>query len=166
MATGSSRCSQMPRSNNKYPIKQTFISWALVVNVLDRLYGISWPNGHVVILCFGGTYRLRLQGGRVDQGRSQHNLVLPLVLQVGRSRIRDPDETNVIFFLIYIILPAALGPGVHSASNRSTKLMFLESRTRPAAATDPEVRVRFPVLPDFLRSSGSETGSTQPREYN
>jgi hypothetical protein len=27
-------------------------------------------------------------------------------------------------------------------------------------------RVRFPALPDFLRSSGSGTGSTQPREYN
>jgi hypothetical protein len=33
-------------------------------------------------------------------------------------------------------------------------------------ATDPEVRVRFPALPDFLRSSGSGTGSTQPYEYN
>jgi hypothetical protein len=33
-------------------------------------------------------------------------------------------------------------------------------------ATDPEVRVRFPELPHFLRSSGSGTGSTQPREYN
>jgi hypothetical protein len=33
-------------------------------------------------------------------------------------------------------------------------------------ATNPELRVRFPVLPDFLRSSGSGTGSTQPREYN
>jgi hypothetical protein len=31
---------------------------------------------------------------------------------------------------------------------------------------DPEVRVRFPALPDFLRSNGSGTGSTQPREYN
>jgi hypothetical protein len=30
--------------------------------------------------------------------------------------------------------------------------------------TDPEVRVRFPALLDFLRSSGSGTGSTQPRE--
>jgi hypothetical protein len=29
-------------------------------------------------------------------------------------------------------------------------------------ATDPEVRVRFPALPDFLRSSGSGTGSTLP----
>jgi hypothetical protein len=33
-------------------------------------------------------------------------------------------------------------------------------------ATDPEVRVRFPSLPDFLRSSGSGTVSTQPREHN
>jgi hypothetical protein len=32
-------------------------------------------------------------------------------------------------------------------------------------ATDPEVRVRFPVLPEFL-SSLFGTGSTQPREYN
>jgi hypothetical protein len=32
-------------------------------------------------------------------------------------------------------------------------------------ATDPEVRVRFPALPDFL-SSGSGTRSTQPRQYN
>jgi hypothetical protein len=32
--------------------------------------------------------------------------------------------------------------------------------------TDPEVGVRFPVLPDFLRRSGSGTGSTQPLEYN
>ena len=27
-------------------------------------------------------------------------------------------------------------------------------------------RVRFPALPDFLSSSGSVTGSTQPREVN
>jgi hypothetical protein len=33
-------------------------------------------------------------------------------------------------------------------------------------ATDRELQVRFPALPDFLRSSGSGTGSTQPREYN
>jgi hypothetical protein len=32
--------------------------------------------------------------------------------------------------------------------------------------TDPEVRVGFPALQDFIRSSGSRTGSTQPREYN
>jgi hypothetical protein len=33
-------------------------------------------------------------------------------------------------------------------------------------ATDPEVRVQFPALSHFLRSSGSGTGSTQPRNYN
>jgi hypothetical protein len=31
-------------------------------------------------------------------------------------------------------------------------------------ATDPEARVRFPALSDFLRSCWSGTGSTQPRE--
>jgi hypothetical protein len=33
-------------------------------------------------------------------------------------------------------------------------------------ATDPEVRVRSPALPNFLRGSGFGTGFTQPREYN
>jgi hypothetical protein len=33
-------------------------------------------------------------------------------------------------------------------------------------ATVPEVRVRFATLTDFLGSSGSGTGSTQPLEYN
>jgi hypothetical protein len=32
-------------------------------------------------------------------------------------------------------------------------------------ATDPEARVRFPALSE-KKSSGSGTGSTQPREYN
>jgi hypothetical protein len=31
-------------------------------------------------------------------------------------------------------------------------------------ATDPEVPDSIPSAPDFLRSSGSGTGSTQPRE--
>jgi hypothetical protein len=30
--------------------------------------------------------------------------------------------------------------------------------------TDPEVRVRFPALSDFVRSCGSGTGSAQSRE--
>jgi hypothetical protein len=32
-------------------------------------------------------------------------------------------------------------------------------------ATDPEARVRFPALPE-KKSSGSGTGSTQPREFS
>jgi hypothetical protein len=31
---------------------------------------------------------------------------------------------------------------------------------------DPDVRARFPAQPHFMRTSGSITGSTQPREYN
>jgi hypothetical protein len=42
----------------------------------------------------------------------------------------------------------------------------LWSSGREFLARDPEVRVRFAALPHFLRSSGSGTGSTQPREYN
>jgi hypothetical protein len=40
---------------------------------------------------------------------------------------------------IYLILPAALGPGVHSSSNRSTgsrKIMFLESTVQPVCEAD------------------------------
>jgi hypothetical protein len=33
-------------------------------------------------------------------------------------------------------------------------------------ASEPDAQVRFSALPDFLRSSGSGTGSTQLREYN
>jgi hypothetical protein len=33
-------------------------------------------------------------------------------------------------------------------------------------ATDTEVRVQVPTLPNFDRSIGSGTGSTQPLEYN
>jgi hypothetical protein len=43
-------------------------------------------------------------------------------------------------FSIYLILPAALGPGVYSASNRNEyqkqKKMFVESSARPVRRTD------------------------------
>jgi hypothetical protein len=52
------------------------------------------------------------------------------VVKVGGSR---PDEVNA-FFVICLILPAALGPGVYSSSNRNEcrkeKIMFLGSRAR------------------------------------
>jgi hypothetical protein len=46
------------------------------------------------------------------------------------------------------------------------QVINIYGRYRISLPTDPEVRVRFPALPDFLRSSKSGTGSTQPREYN
>jgi hypothetical protein len=39
------------------------------------------------------------------------------MLQVGRSQVRDPIRGINLFTLL--ILPAALGPGVYSASNRN-----------------------------------------------
>jgi hypothetical protein len=54
-----------------------------------------------------------------------------------------------------------------SVTELKTKLRGLNPRAYYTdLATDPEVRVRFPALPDFLRNSGSGMGSTQPREYN
>jgi hypothetical protein len=32
-------------------------------------------------------------------------------------------------------------------------------------ATDPEARVRFLAVPDFMGNNGSETGFAQPRDY-
>jgi hypothetical protein len=49
------------------------------------------------------------------------------------------------------------------ASIKNTSRPPLRSSSQEFLATDPEVR--FPALPYFLRSSGSGTGSTQPREY-
>jgi hypothetical protein len=39
------------------------------------------------------------------------------MLQAGRSRVRDSMKR--FFFLIFLVLPAALGPWVYSASNRN-----------------------------------------------
>jgi hypothetical protein len=41
------------------------------------------------------------------------------MVQAGRSRTREPMRLMHFFFLIYLILPAASGPGVYLASNRN-----------------------------------------------
>jgi hypothetical protein len=46
------------------------------------------------------------------------------------------------------------------------KLELFTADTKTKIKTDTEVRVRFPALSEILRSGGSKTGSTQPREYN
>jgi hypothetical protein len=40
------------------------------------------------------------------------------MIHAGRERVR-PDEVNEFLFLIYLILQAALGPGVYLASSRN-----------------------------------------------
>jgi hypothetical protein len=48
----------------------------------------------------------------------------------------SPDEI-FDFFLIYLILPAALGPGVDSATSRTEyQKIFLGSRARPLLKAD------------------------------
>jgi hypothetical protein len=58
--------------------------------------------------------------------------------QARRSRIQDP--TRQFFFSIYLIPSAALGLGIHSASNRNEyqkqKIAFLGSRARPMRWAD------------------------------
>jgi hypothetical protein len=60
-----------------------------------------------------------------------------------------------------------LTPGQTDRLNVGRELTH--SLTRPplwSSGQSQEVRVRVSTLPDFLRSSGSGTGSSQLREYN
>jgi hypothetical protein len=43
-----------------------------------------------------------------------HNCGIALLIE----QVRDPDR-RMICFSIYLIIPAELGPGIHSASNRN-----------------------------------------------
>jgi hypothetical protein len=53
-------------------------------------------------------------------------------------------------FSIYLILPAALGPGVYSTSNRNEyqkqKIMFLESGARPVRKADKLTAICEPTV--------------------
>jgi hypothetical protein len=59
------------------------------------------------------------------------------------------DEVND-FFSTHLIIPAALGPGVYSASNRmstrSRKIMFLGSRARPVRRADDLTAICVPIV--------------------
>jgi hypothetical protein len=48
-------------------------------------------------------------------------------LEAGRSRVRDPMRLITFIILIYLILPAAQGLGVYSASNRNEYQKHLNS---------------------------------------
>jgi hypothetical protein len=53
-------------------------------------------------------------------------------------------------FSIYLILPAVLGPGAHSASNRNEyqkqKIMFLGNRVRPVRRADNLTAISEPIV--------------------
>ena len=65
--------------------------------------------------------------------------------------LRERDSILGYTFIACLVVPK--GPPLWS-SGQSFWLQIQRSR------------VRFPALPDFLSSSGSGTGSTQPREVN
>jgi hypothetical protein len=69
----------------------------------------------------------------------------------------DTFNTNCIHFFSFFFFSLP----VHVCQSTAPVVWWSEF-----LATDPELRVRFPELTDLLRSSGSGTGSTQPREYN
>jgi hypothetical protein len=81
---------------------------------------------------------------------------------------------SYILFIVYLAtMPVAkvifcriLVKFINNSFTNCGRMQPLWSSGQISLATDPEARVRFPALPDFLRSSGSGTGSTQPREYN
>jgi hypothetical protein len=52
-----------------------------------------------------------------------------------------PDEENQ-FFSIYVTLPAALGPRVHSASNRNG----YQSKAQPARRADNLIAIYEPIV--------------------
>jgi hypothetical protein len=49
---------------------------------------------------------------------------------------------------------------------KEMKLILTHEYGTEFLATDPRSRVRFSALPDFVRSIGCGTGTTQPREDN
>jgi hypothetical protein len=54
----------------------------------------------------------------------------------------------------------------HHGATRNTSEGSLWSDGQSSGLQIQRSRVPFPTLPDFLRSCGSGTRSTQPREYN
>ena len=76
-----------------------------------------------------------------------------IVLISERLFHKENNRTKDIGLLIFSVRRSKLGPPLWS-SGQSFWLQIQRSR------------VRSPALPDFLSSSGSGTGSTEPREVN
>ena len=109
---------------------------------------------------FGGiVYQLVLPSRWKQQGPPKSRQIFArlhgVILQktVFFSQRRENHKYENVGFLHISSLFIYRGPPLWS-SGRSFWLQIQRSR------------VRFPALPDFLSSSGSGTGSTQPREVN
>jgi hypothetical protein len=69
--------------------------------------------------------------------------------RTGRSWVRDP-MMSLILFSLYLILPAALGPKVYSASNKigyqKQRNNIFGSRARPVLTTDNLTAIGEPTV--------------------
>jgi hypothetical protein len=70
------------------------------------------------------------------------------MVQAGRWQVRKPMKLMV--FPVYPILPALLGPGVNSASNRNEyrklKKKVMGSKTRPVRGADNIAAICEPIV--------------------
>jgi hypothetical protein len=79
------------------------------------------------------------------------------------SVITADSVTDFFKSIIYIYIYARSHTHTHTQSSISVHICGLVVRVSGYISRGPGLD---PALPNFLRSSGSGTGSTQPREYN
>jgi hypothetical protein len=85
--------------------------------------------------------------------------VYALMVRLVAARHMEYRYRVMLVLLVYLL--RASTPNMYVSFNLS--VMSVRPPLWSCGQSSP---VRFPALPDFLRSSGSGTGSTQPREYN
>jgi hypothetical protein len=136
---------------------------------------------------FGGTYRLHVQGRKIrERGTSFSRWLQPSIRKFG-TRWRQVVSSHSGRFTSGEIF-RHLGCGwsleaiwklwrrgklfLHREFNYDLTIVQSVARTplwssgQSSWLQIQRYRVRFPALPDFYESSGSGTGSTQPREDN
>jgi hypothetical protein len=99
------------------------------------------------------TLQVRYQNnGGFIPGRAKRRFYAVLVLAVG--------PTQNVKLTVRPPLPTA------DVENDALIPFSVSTRMKLILVGFTRIGVRFPALPDFPRSSGYGTGSTQPREYN
>jgi hypothetical protein len=97
------------------------------------------------------------------QSRSLHTLYCIFFIIWQKQELK-PYWTSRLCNVVWDVCICWLGVNFFiRGSISSDRLFCLVVRV---LVTDPEVQVRFPALPVFLRSSGSGMGSAQPHEHN
>ena len=98
----------------------------------------------------------------LNSDTSEH---IPITFDTGRGQANAIGAKLISFYT---------GLLKHLIYKKQKQFVLLLSSNRPPLWSSGQSlwlqiqrsRVRFPALPDFLSSSGSGTGSTQPREVN